>query len=135
MTIGELAKLASVSVETVRFYERQRLIPQPRRPQSGFRTYDEDAARRIGFIRQAQQLGFSLAEIRQLLDLRLNPTRSCADIKGEAEAKIRHIDERIGSLRTMRRTLAQITRSCSGEGPISACPILDAIDSPGRKPR
>lgn len=132
MTIGELAKNAGVGVETVRFYERKRLIPQPRRPGSGFRKYDEQTARRIRFIRQAQELGFSLAEIKQLLELRLDPRRSCADVKSEAEAKIVDIDEKVASLREMRRALVEITQSCSGEGPMSACPILDAIDKRNR---
>ena len=131
MTIGELAKTADVGVETVRFYERKRLIPRPKRPLSGFRKYDEQALRRIRFIRQAQELGFSLAEIRQLLDLRLDPKRSCADVKREAEAKISDIDQKIVTLRTMRAALVDITRSCSGEGPTSACPILDAIERSG----
>lgn len=133
MTIGQLARATGVGVETVRFYERKRLIPRPKRPASGFRKYDEDTARRIRFIRQAQELGFSLAEIRQLLELRLDPRRSCADVKSEAEAKIEDIDEKIQSLRTVRAALVEITRSCSGEGPTSACPILDAIDTPKRQ--
>src|SRR5581483_6055757 len=135
MTIGELAETAGVGVETIRFYERKRLIPQPRRPSSGFRKYDQQIAWRIRFIRQAQELGFSLAEIKQLLELRLDPRRSCADVKAEAEAKIADIDGKIGSLRKMRRALVEITRSCSGEGPTSACPILDAIDDRSRQAR
>jgi Hg(II)-responsive transcriptional regulator len=129
MTIGELAKAAGVGVETVRFYERKRLIARPRKPVQGFRKYEDDVVRRIRFIRRAQELGFSLAEIRQLLELRLDPKRTCADVKREAESKISDIDERIGQLRTMRAALVEITRSCSGEGPTSACPILDAIDT------
>ena len=134
MTIGELAKAARVGVETIRFYERKRLIARPKRPGTGFRKYDEEIARRIRFIRQAQELGFSLAQIRQLLELRVDPKRSCADVKSEAEAKITDIDEKIRTLQTMRDALVEITRSCSGVGPTSACPILDAIEAPRRKP-
>ena len=129
MTIGEVAKAAGVGVETVRFYERKRLLATPKRPHSGFRQYDGEAAQRIRFIRHAQDLGFSLAEVKQLLELRLDPRRSCADVKGEAEAKIEEINEKLTSLRRMRQALIKITHSCSGEGPTSACPILDAIDS------
>ncbi|MGH9457814.1 MAG: MerR family DNA-binding protein [Thermoanaerobaculia bacterium] len=133
MTISELAAAAGVGVETVRFYERKRLIERPARPARGFRRYDEQTARRIRFIRQAQELGFTLAEVRQLLDLRLDPRRSCADVKVEAEAKIVDIDAKIEALGVMRRALDEITRSCSGEGPTSACPILDAIESAAGK--
>lgn len=129
MTIGELAEEAGVGVETIRFYERKKLVAQPKRPGSGFRRYDDDAARRIRFIRQAQELGFTLAEIQQLLELRLDPKRSCADVKLEAETKIVDIDGKIASLRVMRTALVEITRSCSGEGPTSECPILDGIEA------
>jgi len=135
MTIGELAEASGVGVETVRFYERKKLIARPKRPEAGFRRYDDDTARRIGFIRQAQELGFTLAEIKQLLELRLDPRRSCADVKSEAETKITDIDERIAALRVMREALVEITRSCSGEGPTSECPILHAIDAAANKPR
>lgn len=135
MTIGELAEASGVGVETIRFYERKKLIAQPKRPQSGFRHYDHAIARRVRFIRQAQELGFTLAEIKQLLELRLDPRRSCADVKSEAETKLADIDEKIASLKVMRNALVEITRSCSGEGPTSACPILDAIEASANKPR
>lgn len=129
MTISEVAEASGVGVETVRFYERKRLIEQPQRPPAGYRRYEEATARRIRFIRQAQELGFTLSEIRQLLELRLDPRRSCADVKSEAETKITDIDAKIASLEVMRKALVEITRSCSGEGPTSACPILDAIEA------
>ena len=129
MTISEVAEASGVGVETVRFYERKRLIEQPQRPPAGYRRYEEATARRIRFIRQAQALGFTLSEIRQLLELRLDPRRSCADVKSEAETKITDIDAKIASLEVMRKALVEITRSCSGEGPTSACPILDAIEA------
>ncbi len=129
MTIGEIAKAAGVGVETVRFSERKRLLPTPRRLPSGFRQYGREAARRIRFIRRAQELGFSLAEVKQLLELRLDPRRSCAEVKSEAQAKIEEIDAKIMSLRRMRHALVDLTRSCSGEGSTSACPILEAMDS------
>jgi MerR family mercuric resistance operon transcriptional regulator len=133
MTIGELAKSTGVGIETIRFYERKRLIAQPKRPASGYRRYDGESARRIRFIRQAQELGFTLAEIKHLLELRLDPRRSCADVKTEAERKIEDIDGKIDSLRVMRKALVEITRSCSGEGPTSECPILDAIEASANK--
>src|SRR5712691_5745325 len=77
MTIGQVAKAAGVGVETIRFYERNKLIPQPKRSTTGYRAYDQQIAQRVRFIRRAQELGFSLAEVRQLLALRLDPRRGC----------------------------------------------------------
>lgn len=133
MTIGELAERAGVGVETIRFYERKKLIAQPSRPAAGFRRYDQETERRIRFIRQAQDLGFTLAGIKQLLELRLDPRRSCAEVKVEAETKIAEIDGKLASLRGMRKALVEITVSCSGQGPTSECPILDAIEAPPRR--
>ena len=135
MTIGEVAKSAGVGVETVRFCERKHLITQPRRPVSGRRRSHEETARRIRFIRRAQELGFSLSEVKELLALRLDPRRSCSEVKAEAETKIAANDERIKSLRRMRKSLLALTKSCSGEGPTSACPILEMIDSDERNLR
>ena len=128
LTIGDVAKEAGVGVETIRFYERKGLIDRPERPASGFRHYDDQLPRRIRFIRHAQELGFSLREIRELLELRIDPEVSCADVKAKAVAKVAEVDEKIESLTRMRDTLLDITRSCAGEGPTSDCPILDAID-------
>ena len=130
LTIGEVAKQGGVGVETVRFYERKGLIDQPRRPVSGFRHYDDQIPRRIRFIRHAQDLGFSLREIRELLDLRIDPKVSCADVKAKAVAKVSEVEEKLASLTRMRDTLLAITRSCGGEGPTTECPILDALDEP-----
>ena len=133
LTIGEVAKQARVNVETIRFYERKGLIDRPRRPSSGFRQYDDETPRRIRFIRHAQELGFALREIRELLDLRIDPSVSCADVKGKAVAKIAEVEDKLASLTRMRDTLVGITQSCAGEGPTSACPILDALDEPDRR--
>ena len=133
MTIGQLASEAGVNVETVRFYERKGLIDQPARPLEGFRRYDPQITRRIRFIREAQELGFSLVEIRQLLALRVDPRTSCLEVKDAAEAKIGSIDEKIAALETMRKALLEITSTCSGEGPTTECPILDALDRAATK--
>lgn len=128
LTIGDVAKQAGVGVETIRFYERKGLVDQPARPGSAFRRYDDQTPRRIRFIRHAQELGFSLREIRELLDLRIDPAVSCADVKAKALAKVSEVEAKLASLARMRDTLVSITRSCSGEGPTSDCPILDAIE-------
>ena len=127
-TIGDVAKQAGVGVETIRFYERKGLIDQPARPGSGFRRYGDHTPRRIRFIRHAQELGFSLREIRELLDLRIDPVVSCADVKAKALVKVAEVEAKLASLERMRETLVAITRSCSGQGPTSDCPILEAIE-------
>lgn len=125
---GELAKLAGVNLETIRFYERTGLLPKPARSESGYRSFSPGEVRRIQFIKRAQELGFSLGEIRELLALRVQPGASCADVRRRAEAKMSDIDQKIRTLRTIRRALARLASSCGGRGPIGECPILDALE-------
>ena len=128
LTIGQVARRAEVGVETVRFYERQGLLVEPPRKESGYRQYTEDVVARLRFIRRAKELGFTLKEIAELLALRLDPDTSCAEVKGRAKAKIDDIDAKIRDLQRMRQALDKLVASCKGRGPISACPILDALD-------
>lgn len=127
MKIGQVASASDVGVETVRYYERQGLIAAPPRSPSGYRSYPLETVARICFIRRAKELGFSLAEIRELLHLRVDPDCTCATIRRRAEAKIADVEGRLRELETMRNALVQITRQCEGNGPVSECPILDAI--------
>lgn len=129
LTIGQLAKRAAVRVETVRYYERRGLIPEPPRRESGYRQYSEDAVARILFIKRAQDLGFSLNEISELLSLRVDTDTTCRDVKERAEAKISDIEEKIADLKRMKQALVKVTNACSGRGPTSDCPILDAMSS------
>jgi MerR family transcriptional regulator, copper efflux regulator len=117
-----------VNVETVRYYEREGLIPKPPRGASGYRQFPPDAAHRLQFIRRAQDLGFSLAEIRELLALRVSPKTSCAAVKARAEAKIAQIESKISKLEAMKRTLHKLSSSCGGRGPFDDCPILASLD-------
>lgn len=129
LTIGQLASEAGVGVETIRFYERRGLVPEPERsPSSGYRRYPPRAARRLLFIRHAKELGFTLDEIQQLLELRVDPASTCADVRGRAEAKIADIERRIASLDGMRRALERLAQQCRGRGPVSECPILEEIE-------
>ena len=128
MKISELATKAGVGVETVRFYERKGLVKRPHRPRSGFRDYDDEAQQRIRFIRGAQELGFSLGEIEDLLALRHDPRRNCSEVRAHAEAKISDIDKKLATLRKMRGVLVDLASHCPGEGPTSDCPILAALD-------
>lgn len=128
LTIGGVAKEANVNVETIRYYERRRLLPQPLRTPAGYRIYSADAVRRLHFVKRAQELGFSLKEIKELLGLRVRPGSTSADIRKRADAKITDIDKKIRTLQAMKKSLMQITNACSGCGSVSDCPILDSLD-------
>ena len=132
-TIGEVAKAAGVGVETVRFYEREGLIPDPPRRPSGYRAYPESAVDRIVFIRHAKELGFSLKEIRDLLSLRVARTANCAGVKRRTEAKIRDIEAKIRRLQGWRRTLRKLAEACDEGSLTSECAILGAIEKRGSK--
>jgi MerR family mercuric resistance operon transcriptional regulator len=128
LTIGELARRSGVNLETVRYYERRRLLPKPARSRSGYRQFPPDFVRRIRFIKHAQALGFTLKEINELLGLRVEPGRTCQMVRSRAEAKIADITDKIRSLRSMKKALEQLSAKCSGRGPISECPILQTLD-------
>jgi MerR family mercuric resistance operon transcriptional regulator len=128
LTIGRLAKEAGVNLETVRYYERRGLLPRPPRSESGYRLFPDETAGRLRFIRRAQELGFSLAEIRELLSLRVSRTAKRTDVRRRAEAKIADIDAKIRSLESMKKTLRNLTRVCTGCGPIAECPILESLN-------
>ncbi|MFG0332429.1 MAG: MerR family DNA-binding protein [Maioricimonas sp. JB049] len=127
-TIGQVARQSGVGVETVRFYERKGLIQEPTRRASGYREFDEGVVDRIRFIRRAKELGFTLKEIKELLELRLTPATTCADVRSRAETKIADIESRIQSLERMRHALVRLTRACSGRRRTTECPILEALD-------
>ena len=128
LTIGRLAREAGVNLETVRCYERRGLLSKPPRSASGYRLFPAEAARRLRFIRRAQELGFSLGEIRELLSLRMSASARSTDVRRRAEAKIADIDVKIRTLDSMKRTLRKLTNSCEGCGPIAECPILESLD-------
>jgi DNA-binding transcriptional MerR regulator len=128
LTIGRLARAGGVNLETIRYYERTGLLPKPPRTPSGYRMFPPDAARRLRFIKRAQELGLSLAEIRELLSLRMRPGTSRADIRRRATAKVADIDGKIKALKAMRKTLLALTAQCDGCGPVDACPILESFD-------
>jgi Hg(II)-responsive transcriptional regulator len=132
MTIGQAAGNAGCGVETVRFYERRGLIDQPPRPANGgFRVYPEATVERIRFIRQAQELGFSLAEIAGLLALRADPSADCAEVRDHARAKLDEVDRKIAGLEHLRLALAQIIAACPGQGALRSCTIMDALNGAG----
>lgn len=128
MTISRAAERAGVGVETIRFYERRGLIKQPPRPRSGgYRFYEDAVVERIRFIRQAQELGFSLREIKELLSLRADPAADCGDVRVQAMAKREEVDRKLGQLQHMRAALDVLIASCPGGGALRACTIIDAL--------
>lgn len=133
LTIGQVAKRAQVNIETIRYYERKGLISPPPRRESGYRQYPEDTVNRVQFIKQAQDLGFSLKEIVELLSLRVGPGTACGDVKRLAEAKIADIEGRIRTLQRMKEVLTKLTASCSRRGSTGKCPILEALDTKEEK--
>ncbi len=131
MTIGKVAKEAGIGVETVRFYEREGLIAQPRQT-TGYRQYDQDIVKKLRFIRRAKDLGFTLGEIKELLELRLNPRSRCSNVKEQAERKIQNIQQKIRTLQRMKRALVKLTEACNGNGSTGDCPILDTLEKERR---
>src|SRR5215471_1925060 len=119
MTIGQVAKLASVGLETIRFYEREGLLNKPRRRQSGYRVFTPEVVDRIRFIKRTKRLGFSLREIRDLLALRVDTRATTADLKRQVDAKIGEIDDRLNDLQRMRAGLQRLSKACSGKRPIA----------------
>ncbi len=132
MTIGQVAKAAGVGVETIRYYERKGLLPEPPRRPSGYRQYPSTAVRRLTFIRRAKDLGFSLREIRELLDLRVQPEEACGAVRESAEAKIAEVEARIADLLSLKRALRGLVEACQAERATDECPILRALEGEPR---
>lgn len=129
MTRGEVAEKAGVNTETLRYYDREELIPKPPRSDGGFRLYDESYVDRLRFIKRAKDLGFTLAEIKDLLDLRVGEEATCRDVKSQAKEKLDEVETKIQDLKRIREALATLAEACAGgQGPTSDCPILDAIE-------
>ena len=122
MTIGVLAKTAGVNIETVRFYQRRGLMPEPKRPPGGVRRYGDDAAQRLRFIKKAQDIGFSLAEVAELLRLQ----KGCRGAHDLAVSKLVDIERRLADLKRVRATLIELVGKCEHERS-PACPIIDAL--------
>ena len=130
MRIGKAAERAGVNVQTLRYYERRGLLPRPPRRSSGYREFPDDAVRVVRFIKRAQELGFSLDEIEQLLRLRRGAPRDRARIRKVAEQRIAQIDQKIAELQRMRSALGGLVHACH-EGATLECPIIEALDTEG----
>ena len=127
MKIGELARQADVAIDTVRYYERQGLLPAPERTQSGYRTYVADDVARLRFVRRAKTLGFTLEEIGDLLALSGRREDDMAGMKAAAIQKLADVDARLAELQRVRAGLETLVASCPGHGALAQCPILNAL--------
>jgi DNA-binding transcriptional MerR regulator len=135
LTVGQLAKTCDVRTDTVRDYERIGMIGEASRTDAGYRKFDESATERIRFIKNAQALGFSLEEIRRLLDLRSDGAGDCSGVRALAEAKISDLERQIGQMRLLKRELEKLVDDCPGDGvPLESCTILASLIS-SQKPK
>ena len=129
LTIGEVAKRAAVHIETLRYYERQGLVARPPRSKSNYRLYPEETVRRVQFIKRAQQLGFSLKEIQELLALRTAPQAQGTDVRERTLAKIHEIEHKVRALQARQTALTRLVAACAEQGYITDCPILESLDA------
>jgi MerR family transcriptional regulator, copper efflux regulator len=127
LTIGAVAKRVGVAIDTIRYYEREGLLPEPLRRASGYRSYDESAIAQLNFIRRAKLLGFTLEEIRDLLALSADRQRGVEAVKQRAQQRLAAIDMRIAELQRVRNGLEQLVDACPGHGAPEECPILRAL--------
>ncbi len=132
VTIGRLAKAVGVNIQTLRYYERLKLVtPTARRP-SGYRVYGDEAIRRLCFIKNAQSLGFTLREIAELLNLRVSSKSQCGDVLQKAQAKLAQVEAKVQDLQALARTLRSLMRACRAEQPTDRCPILKSLEEERR---
>lgn len=125
ITIGRLAKQAGVNIDTIRYYERNRLLPEPTRRLSGYREYGPTDVARLRFIMRAKDLGFTLAEIAELLSL--SADRDVRGVKRRAEAHLEQVEHKIKELQRVRRGLKTLVAACPGHGDLEHCPIIAAL--------
>jgi Hg(II)-responsive transcriptional regulator len=125
---GQLAKQTGVNPETIRYYENIGLLPKAARTENGYRIYSEEDIRRIKFIKRAKELGFTLKEIKELLELRFEDIGSCSDVRELAEEKLKDVEQKIKDLEKIKEILKQLIDQCPGKGSISQCPIVSTIE-------
>lgn len=132
LTIGKLAKQVGVNIQTVRYYERRRMLSPATRTSSGYRLYGEEALKRLCFIKNAQALGFTLREIAELLNLRVSSTARCGDVQQKAHAKLKQVEEKVRDLRALAKALRGLILDCQAGKPTDRCPILKSMDQERR---
>lgn len=130
LSIGRAAREAGVGVETIRFYERQSLVQQPPKPDgAGVRLYSAITVERVRFVREAQELGFSLREIKELLALRADPASDCSKVRQQATTKLDEVHRKISRLQEIGAALEHLIATCPGRGGLQACSIMEALTS------
>ncbi len=127
LSIGAAARAAGVGIDTIRYYEREGLLPEPRRRPSGYRDYDDDAVAQLRFIRRAKTLGFRLDTVRELLALSGDRARGVAGVKQRAQERLHEVEHRLCELERMRAGLQELIDACPGHGALEHCPILQAL--------
>ena len=133
VTIGRLAKDVGVNIQTVRYYERLKLLAPTARMPSGYRLYGDEAVRRLRFIKNAQALGFTLHEIAELLNLRVNSAARCGDVQRRAQAKLAYVEAKVRDLEALARALKDLIRACRDGQPTNRCPILKSLEDKERR--
>lgn len=127
MTISNVARAADVNVETIRYYQRRGLVKEPTKPARGYRLYPQEAVDRVRFIKRAQELGFTLSEIKNLLSL---GDGNCRQTQALAEKKLSLVHERIRDLEAMETVLNKLVRACAKHGDAPGCPIIETLARP-----
>ena len=135
LSSGELAREVGVNPETLRYYERRDLLPRPARTESGHRRYDPEAVSILRLIKRAQELGFTLAEIRELLRGLERPRAVCDDVCRVIEAKIGHVDQELARLKAQRGRLSKLQAACPRTRPLRECPVVVELRKPVPKRR
>jgi len=127
LSISQIARRAGVGIDTVRYYEREGLIPQPPRRPSGYRDYPLATVDRLRFIRRAKELGFTLSEITELLSLSADRRSDMRGVRRKAETKLAQVEQKLAELNRVRRGLKTLIAACPGHGELDHCPILAAL--------
>ena len=131
-TSGKLADRVGVNRETIRFYERGGLMPAPGRTSGGYRVYNESHVHRLRFILRSKSMGFTLAEIGELLSIADGRLVRCSAVRKVADQRLKHIDLQIADLMRLRATLRSLVRRCSSQKRVNGCPIIEALSDGGR---
>lgn len=131
MSIGALSKESGVGIETIRYYERIGLLTPPERKASGYRVFNSDSFKTLRFLKHAQELGFSLTEIKDLLRLRANKESRCEDVQARASKHLQDVEEKIKKLESIQTVLSKLIRQCRSKKTSDSCPILDCFEEKG----
>jgi len=126
MTRGELAKRTGCNAETVRYYEKIGVIPEPLRSATGYRQYDETHEQRLRFVMRGRELGFAIEDLKSLLDLVDRNAVSCGEVETLAKRHLRSVREKIGDLKRMERVLGETVQACSGDN-VPECPLINTL--------